>query len=37
MLTSSLSEDPQKIFGLAGVTLGTILSSIATVCLSVIC
>ncbi|KAH7101159.1 multidrug resistance protein 1 [Auriculariales sp. MPI-PUGE-AT-0066] len=30
MLTASLSEDPQKINGLAGVTLGTILSSLST-------
>ncbi|KAG2121897.1 P-loop containing nucleoside triphosphate hydrolase protein [Suillus clintonianus] len=30
-LTSSLSENPQKINGLAGVTLGTIVQSITTV------
>ncbi|KAG1878637.1 P-loop containing nucleoside triphosphate hydrolase protein [Suillus tomentosus] len=30
-LTSSLSENPQKINGLAGVTLGTIVQSITTI------
>ncbi|KIK49186.1 hypothetical protein CY34DRAFT_797578 [Suillus luteus UH-Slu-Lm8-n1] len=30
-LTSSLSENPQKVNGLAGVTLGTIIQSITTI------
>ncbi|TFK74865.1 multidrug resistance protein 1 [Pluteus cervinus] len=30
-LTSSLSENPQKVFGLAGTTLGAIVQSIATI------
>jgi ATP-binding cassette subfamily B (MDR/TAP) protein 1 len=30
-LTSSLADRPQKISGLAGVTLGTILQSLATI------
>ena len=36
MLTSSLSEDPQKVNGLAGITLGTIIQSISTVCIGII-
>ena len=31
MLTSKLSDNPQKINGLAGVTLGAIVQAIATV------
>jgi len=33
-MTSKLSENPQKVNGLAGITLGAIVQSIATVIVS---